>query len=119
MINLTLPIVTKSNNQLLRMHWAVRRRIKVSYMDELLVAIRESKYANRELLTNKKRKCHIISFRKRLLDADNLVGGLKPLIDCLVEWKLLKDDSPEFVELKIEQKKSKHPRTEIILKDMK
>lgn len=117
MIKLTLPIVTESNNKLLRMHWAVRRRLKVGYMDELLVAMNTSNYATRELQAQKKRECHIISYRKRLLDKDNLYGGIKPLVDCLVEWKLLKDDSPDNVTLIVKQKKSKHPKTIIILKE--
>lgn len=118
MIKLALPIVTESNNRLLRMHWAVRRRLKVSYMDELLVALNESKYTSRELEAKGKRECHIISCRKRKLDHDNLVGGMKPLIDCLVEYRLLKDDNPDNVNLVAEQKKSLgKPKTIIILKE--
>ena len=117
MIKLTLPFVTESNNKLIRFHWTARRKLQVGYMDYLLVAVNESDYCSRELLAEGKRECHIISYRTRRLDYDNLVGGMGPLINCLVSYKLLKDDSPANVNMIIEQKKSLCPKTVIILKD--
>lgn len=121
MIKLELPIVTPSNNQLLRKyrHWAVKRRLMVSYMDELMVAMKESEYSNDELLTEGKRECRIISYRKRLLDDDNLAGGMKILLDSIVKMGLLKDDKPSKCKFIPEQKKSKRPHTVVELKDIK
>ena len=66
----------------------------------------------------KKRRVEIKSFRSRLLDQDNLIGGLKPLIDSLVEMDLLLDDGPEYLLLRAEQENSRDQRTEIIIEDM-
>ena len=49
----------------------------------------------------------IISYRKRLLDKDNLYTGCKSLIDACVMEGLIFDDSPDYVDLKVEQYKSK------------
>jgi hypothetical protein len=43
----------------------------------------------------------------RLLDADNLAGGCKPVIDQLRYAGLIPDDSPEKVEITFTQKKVK------------
>ena len=43
----------------------------------------------------------------RLLDADNLAGGCKPLIDQLRYAGLIPDDSPEQVEITFTQTKVK------------
>lgn len=40
---------------------------------------------------------YIVSFRKRLLDHANLVGGAKGLVDALVQSKLLVDDNPSMM----------------------
>ena len=55
---------------------------------------------------------------KRLLDKDNLYGGTKPLIDSLVRFGLLIDDNPDMCDLRVNQKKSKNPRTIITLRDI-
>ena len=54
-----------------------------------------------------------MSFRKELLDYDNLVGGAKLLVDALVDQKLLFDDSPKYADITYFQKVDKDPRTEI------
>ena len=45
--------------------------------------------------------------RKRELDFDNVVGGLKQLIDALVCEDFIFDDSPEYINLIITQTKNK------------
>ena len=121
MIKLELPFTTPSNNQLLRKyrHWAVKRRLKVTYMDEIMVALIESGYNTVDVQASGKRECKITSHRKRLLDHDNLVGGMKPLIDAIVKFGMLIDDNEDMCDLKVGQMKSKHPKTIIELKDIK
>jgi hypothetical protein len=41
----------------------------------------------------------------RLLDIDNLYGGVKPLIDAIKEKRLIIDDSPKWVKIDISQTK--------------
>lgn len=44
-----------------------------------------------------KRKVTIVSYRKRLLDYGNLVGGAKPILDALKKLGWIVDDSPAWV----------------------
>lgn len=58
----------------------------------------------------------ITSYRKRLLDPDNLTGGAKYLIDGIRHAGLISDDRPEDIELVVAQQKvslSTQERTEI------
>lgn len=57
----------------------------------------------------------IRSYRLRLLDYANLVGGAKPIPDCLVRLGYLKDDSPQWFRCSYEQFQvpSADERTEI------
>ena len=55
-------------------------------------------------------KCHVtvIRYGARLLDFDNMGGGLKFLMDAMVKNKILTDDSPKCVmSLKLWQEKCK------------
>lgn len=45
----------------------------------------------------------IRSYRSRLLDYANLVGGAKPIPDCLIRLGYLKDDSPSWFSCTYEQ----------------
>ena len=60
-------------------------------------------------------RLRIRSFRNRLVDFANLVGGAKPIPDCLVRLGYLRDDSPEWLECAYEQHRvpRKEERTEI------
>lgn len=52
----------------------------------------------------------IRSYRNRLVDYANLVGGAKPIPDCLIRLGYLKDDSPNWFRCTYEQ--FQVPRTE-------
>ncbi len=45
----------------------------------------------------------IRSYRTRLIDFANLVGGAKPIPDCLIRLGYLKDDSPRWFECDYQQ----------------
>ena len=47
----------------------------------------------------------IVSFRTRLLDPDNLVGGVKYFIDSLRYAALIPDDRPQDITLEVSQEK--------------
>ena len=51
---------------------------------------------------------------KKLLDYDNLVGGCKQLLDACSEEKLIWDDAPKYLDLKVEQHIGKKYETIII-----
>jgi hypothetical protein len=57
----------------------------------------------------------IRAYRTRLMDYANVVGGAKPIPDCLIRLGYLKDDSPKWFSCTYEQFQVKKPdeRTEI------
>ena len=58
----------------------------------------------------------ISSYRRRLLDPDNLQGGCKYFVDCCRYAKLIPDDRPQDIILEVRQEKVKRKedeRTEI------
>ena len=59
----------------------------------------------------------IVSYRPRLLDMGNLVGGAKPIPDGLKRLGYIRDDSPEWFTAEYRQIKvpGKQARTEITL----
>jgi len=61
-------------------------------------------------------KVSIVSFRRRLLDIDNLYGGVKYFVDSLRYEGLIRNDDPESITLNVSQIKVKtkqEERTEI------
>ncbi len=72
-----------------------------------------------DMVDGDRKKLMIISYRKKLLDQDNFVGGLKLLIDGLVNMHLICDDSPIYSELQEQEQKIdlKNPRTEIYISE--
>ena len=62
-----------------------------------------------------RRRLTIISHREKICDPDNYAGGLKVLIDSMVEMDLLCDDSPKYLELVALQDTEKPYQTEILI----
>ncbi len=63
----------------------------------------------------------ITSFRRRLLDFDNLAGGCKYFLDCCKYANLIPDDNPQAITLQVHQVKVKdkaQERTEIEIKPL-
>ena len=106
----------ESGNKIIRNHWAVNRRNKKEYC--LLVRnqmrLRKIKRAKESV----KYVLMIISYRKRLLDKDNLYTGCKSLLDACVMEGLVCDDNPDCIDLKVQQFKSKEEHTMIIRKKL-
>jgi hypothetical protein len=80
---------------------------------QALVALpkRKEKVSNRTYV-------RITRYSTRPLDCDNYAGGCKPIIDQLRYAKLIKDDSPEDIEVqfnqvKIKTKAEEHTKIEI------
>ena len=115
-VKITLPVVTMSNNELLRMHFRTRMKIKDAYMWELIViGANDPKY---KAEFGERRRITIISYRQKLCDPDNLMGGLKLLIDSLQEMDLICDDSPKYLELVVLQEVKKPYQTEISIESL-
>ena len=102
---ITLPIKIKSTNQLYRMHWSKKSTLKKEYALLIRNQMRLNNIA--QLLNPITTSLYILSFRKRKLDHDNLVGGCKQLIDALCDEGFIWDDSPKYVhKLIVEQIKA-------------
>ena len=111
---IALPLKIKSLNVLNREHWAVKRRSKQEYQIFIRNQMRLKKIGNCN--HKQKFKLQIISYRKKLLDKDNLYGGCKGLIDALISEGFIFDDSPEYIDLTVEQHKAKEYQTVIVRK---
>jgi len=113
---IVLPIVTNSPNRLLRIHWSERYKLQKDYGYLLNAAIED----RHKVKPGEKRQLEIYSYRKQLLDPDNLVGSVKLLLDAIEEAGLIWDDSPEYLSLSVSQEIDReNPRTEIIIKEVK
>jgi len=120
-IQIIMPgIVTPSGNEFKRWlrvnaYWRFGQ-IKKDYHNMLLLCnAHDEKY---KVKGKEKRKVSFYSFRERLLDDDNLSEGFKYLRDKLIEFKLIYNDSPKYLEPWYEQKIDKPLRTEIIIEDL-
>ena len=109
---LTIPHKVESRNQLDRKHWAVKRKCKQIWA--LFIRNQMKLRKVRESEVGEKFKLTIVSYRKKLLDYDNLVGGCKQLLDACSEEKLIWDDAPKYLDLKVEQQISTKYETIII-----
>jgi hypothetical protein len=58
-----------------------------------------------ELTGSKRHHIRIISRRVRLCDADNLVGGVKHLVDALRLCQVIPEDDPQSITLEVSQEK--------------
>jgi hypothetical protein len=111
-----------SNNILLRMHRYAYKRLRDSWREVLVASLDAPRFAERQLLMASAEekvpmRIEILVFRSRLLDEDNLAGGVKPVLDALktsqhgLGW--IWNDSPEFLKLFVRQEKHWRIGTEI------
>ena len=77
-------------NRLLRMHWAVRKKIQNNLVDEL-----SSEYPT-DLIVGPV-EIHYTRKSIRLMDWDNAAGSFKLVGDALVTLGILEDDNPKVI----------------------
>ena len=83
---------------------------------ERVVRNEQMEKASRKESDSIRRQVRIVSFRQRLLDIDNLYGGVKYFVDSLRYAGLIRNDDPESISLIVSQVKVKtkqEERTEI------
>ncbi len=110
MISLTIPEVPRGPNGhagLLRMHWRVRNQ----YRDRWYWLIRAALPVMVLEPQTERCKVRIHQVRKRRLDPDNLVASVKYVLDSLIRWGVIKDDSPGWIELTVTQEAGRPCRT--------
>lgn len=98
-----LDIIIKSRNILDKLHWAEKKRLKQEY--SLLLRNQMRLNPIYEIAKEgRKYTLEIVSYRKRLLDYDNLVGGsIKQLLDAMTSENFIWDDAPKYIDLRVKQ----------------
>lgn len=111
-MKLEIQGVPPSLNKVLRMHWTAKTRLNNAWY----YLVRE-KMPEHYLKPFVKMRCSVILTHSRAYDHDNAYGAVKPVIDALKRWKLIFDDTPEYLDLEVVQVKStrKESRTVIEL----
>ena len=87
---------TLSGNKYLRMHWTVRKKLHDKYGLLIQGAYKSSQARGDDAHADRFMCVSFVAYRKRLLDDDNLLNGLKPFRDCFVKMGFLRDDSPKW-----------------------
>ena len=116
-LHLSIPRLTPSNNQLLRMHYMTRHNLNITWRWAVVAAILEEDLAPPpDAKKEERRVVIIISYRPRRLDPDNYTGGLKPLLDALKKRNLIYDDHEKYIDLRPFQRAERdRQRTEVII----
>ena len=93
--------IVRSLNHYLRMHWSQHKKYKKTYamfirnlmsLQDISISIPEDRY-----------NLNIISYRRRLMDHDNLYGAHKWFIDALCDEGFIYDDDPHHANINIKQ----------------
>ena len=96
-----------SRNKIDRLHWSQKRKLKKQYQ----LLIRNQMRLNEIKPAKDKYKLSINCYVTRMMDIDNVWGGLKQFIDALTTEKFIYDDSNEWLEIKqVKQIKNKEAK---------
>jgi hypothetical protein len=108
-MKLTIPAVPPSPNRVLGKHWST----KAGEKDKWILLVRSQILPGRAL---QKRKLVVIALaHSREYDKDNAYAAVKPIVDALKHWNLIWDDSPEWLDLIVVQKKCKRKDAHTII----
>lgn len=110
-MKLTIPATPPSLNVQHRMHY----RAKMSLKREWVLQIRAVLPIPFNSRLNRKKKVVITLFHSRPYDKDNAYGAVKPVVDAMKVWCLLRDDTAEWLDLSVEQEKWPHKRRHTVI----
>jgi hypothetical protein len=105
MRTLSIPYLVPSRNKLDAMHWAPRAA-NAKLVRRLLGSAALSTGGIPGSGPGRPMRVTILSLRARMLDADNLSGGCKSLLDALVHLRFLDGDRPQHVQVEYRQEKA-------------
>ena len=119
MIELIHPFESPSGNAFHKRHWSVYAKWKKQCVQWAVLAARGNGIDG----ARGKRHVRFIVYRKRMIDDDNMIQGVKALRDALVEVGLLINDSPKWATFQYDQRPAKTskigtPHTTIIITDI-
>jgi len=101
---------TPSLNDILGVHFAELRRKKRDWRLRVLLAF--DRYEVPRAEPGEVRGLRIVSRRRQLVDRDNLVGGVKFLVDGMKHAGFIFDDSPAVLRLSVTQEQVRTRREE-------
>ena len=100
---ITIPDVPPSLNKTTRQNGFANWRLKNKW-----VQLVRSQIVPFDRVAVGRVHCKVTLHHSRMYDKDNAYGAVKPLIDALRHWKLVYNDTKEWLELKVEQAKCPH-----------
>jgi len=109
-MRLEIPFVPPSLNKTLRMHWG--KKLKLNRDWSLLI---RSRMPELYLQPFVKMQCKITLHHSRFYDEDNAYGAVKPVVDGLKAWKLIRDDSRDYLDLTVEQAKCRRKEAHTVI----
>jgi Holliday junction resolvase RusA-like endonuclease len=99
---------------MLRSHWTRRRKIQNDWICLIGVTLRDQGIWSVPPVDHFV-QVRIWQTRKRQMDPDNLTASCKVILDALKHHGLIKDDSPKWISLVVNQGTGKIVRTQIVL----
>jgi len=95
---ITVPVPTNSTNEWVRAHWKKYHTIKTEWYKRLHWATIQNR--GKAKFGDPIQNASLTIERRglKLLDEDNLIGGVKPVIDALVKLGFLEDDTPDVIQ---------------------
>ncbi len=99
LLEITVPYPTNSPNEWVWQSWYVYRDIKKDWLKRLHAA--SVRHCGRGLFGPPIENASLTIERRGLkeLDEDNLKGGVKPVIDSLVQLGFLAEDTPDVIQV--------------------
>jgi hypothetical protein len=97
-LEITVTVPTPSPNEWVRAHWSTYAKIKKAWMSRIHAA--SIRHCGTGLFGKPIAHASLTIERMgvRELDQDNLVGGMKPIIDCLIKLGFLENDTPDVIQ---------------------
>lgn len=107
-MKLVIQRVPMSPNERERLHWTDKRKANKKWRRDIMAALGRDRF----------QIVRIAIHRRRLLDADNATGSIKPVLDGLRDSGLIYDDSVRWIVLKTEQVLDQDDYTEIDIEEV-
>lgn len=102
-MKLDIPDVPPSLNVVMRMHWRDQQKLR----DKWKLWVRSQLNGN-YLKAIVRIRVKVTMHHVRLYDADNAYGACKVLVDALKDWRLIYDDTKQYLDLRVKQEKCPH-----------
>lgn len=98
-ISITVPVPTNSPNEWVWKHWSKYREIKKAWLSRLHAACIHHCGIGKFGHPIENASLTIERLGLRELDEDNLKGGVKPVIDSLIQLGFLANDTPDVIQV--------------------